>query len=246
MDFFRHTDSENLFLVGDIIDLWQLSKRTYWPRSHNEIIQKILRKSRKGTKVIYVPGNHDETIRDFLPLVLGDIEIHHEYTYETIGGKRLLVTHGDLYDIIINYHKWIARLGDWGYVTLIEVNRHFNWVRRKLNLGHWSLSKYVKTKVKNAASFIGKFEENLALECKRRGFDGIVAGHIHHAEIRMVDDILYMNDGDFVESKTALAEKHDGSFVLLEMREGQLLEVAYLPLGSSLTTIHPTPVVLEP
>jgi UDP-2,3-diacylglucosamine pyrophosphatase LpxH len=242
--FLRTTESENLFLVGDIIDMWQLSKKWYWPKAHNEVIQKILRKSRKGTKVVYVPGNHDETVRDFLPLMLGDIEVAHEYDYTTVSGKKMLVTHGDLYDIITQYHKWLARLGDWGYVTLIEVNRYLNWFRRKFRLGYWSLSKYVKTKVKNAASFIGHFEEGLAEACKIRGYDGIIAGHIHHAEIRMIDGILYMNDGDFVESRTALAEQHDGRFVLLEWREGQLLELGTWHAGLTEARIYSQPIVL--
>ena len=242
--FLRNTESENLFLVGDIIDMWQLSKKWYWPKPHNEVIQKILRKSRKGTNVIYVPGNHDETVRDFLPLMLGDIQVSQEYDYQTVKGKKMLVTHGDLYDIITTYHKWLAKLGDWGYVTLIEVNRYLNWLRRKMRLGYWSLSKYVKTKVKNAASFIGEFEEGLAEACKLRGYDGIIAGHIHHAEIRNIDGIIYMNDGDFVESKTALVEDDAGNFFILEVRENQLLEVASWDPDTQETTIHLNPKVL--
>jgi UDP-2,3-diacylglucosamine pyrophosphatase LpxH len=242
--FLRNTESENLFLVGDIIDMWQLSKKWYWPKVHNEVVQKILRKSRKGTRVIYIPGNHDETVRDYLPLMLGDVEVVQEYDYITASGKRMLVTHGDLYDIITTYHKWLARLGDWGYVTLIEINRYLNWFRRKFKMGYWSLSRYVKTKVKNAASFIGKFEESLAEACRIRNYDGIIAGHIHHAEIRMIDGILYMNDGDFVESRTALAEHHDGRFVLLEWREGQLLELATWEPGLETAHIYEQPIVL--
>lgn len=242
--FLKHTESDQLFLVGDIIDMWQMSKKPYWPKAHNEVIQKILRKSRKGTHVVYVPGNHDEKVRDFLPFMLGDIECVDEYEYTTVSGKKMLVTHGDLYDIITTYHKWLAKLGDWGYVTLIEVNRHLNWLRRKLGRGYWSLSKYVKTKVKNAASFIGKFEEGLAEACKIRGFDGIIAGHIHHAEIRMIDGILYMNDGDFVESKTALAEHHDGRFVLLEWRGNQLLELGTWHAGLHEARMYEQPMVL--
>jgi UDP-2,3-diacylglucosamine pyrophosphatase LpxH len=242
--FLRNTESDNLFLVGDIIDMWQLSKKWYWPKAHNEVVQKILRKSRKGTRVVYIPGNHDETVRDYLPLMLGDVEIVQEYDYTTVSGKRMLVTHGDLYDIITTYHKWLAKLGDWGYVTLIEINRYLNWFRRRFKMGYWSLSKYVKTKVKNAASFIGKFEEGLAEACKIRNYDGIIAGHIHHAEIRMIDGILYMNDGDFVESKTALAEHHDGRFVLLEWREGKLLELATWNAGLLEAHTYEQPIVL--
>lgn len=242
--FLRNTDSENLFLVGDIIDMWQLSKKWYWPKAHNEVVQKVLRKSRKGTKVIYVPGNHDETVRDFLPFMMGDIEVSYEYDYVTVAGKKMLVTHGDLYDIITTYHKWLARLGDWGYVTLIEVNRYLNWLRRKMRMGYWSLSKYVKTKVKNAASFIGQFEEGLAEACKIRGYDGIIAGHIHHAEIRNIDGIMYMNDGDWVESCTALAERDDGLFVILEWRGNQLLELSCWHPTTNILDVHDVPLIL--
>ena len=242
--FLRNTESDNLFLVGDIVDMWQLRKKWYWPTAHNEVVQKILRKSRKGTNVVYIPGNHDETVRDYLPFDLGDIKVVQEYDYMTVSGKRMLVTHGDLYDIITTYHKWLARLGDWGYVTLIEINRYLNWFRRKFKMGYWSLSKFVKSKVKNAASFIGKFEEALAEVCKLRDYDGIIAGHIHHAEIRMIDGILYMNDGDFVESRTALAEQHDGRFVLLEWREGQLLELGTWHSGLTEARMYAKPMVL--
>lgn len=244
LSFLRHTESENLFLVGDIVDMWQLSRKWYWPKEHNEVVQKFLRKSRKGTKVVYIPGNHDEAVRDFLPMMIGDIQVSKEYEYLSISGKKLLVTHGDLYDIITTYHKWLARLGDWGYVTLIEVNRYLNWIRRKLNMGHWSLSSYVKRKVKSAASFIGNFEEALAEACRIRHFDGIIAGHIHHAEIRMIDRILYMNDGDFVESRSALAETHSGDFVVLEWRGNSLYELLRLPMGASEPLIHNDPILL--
>lgn len=240
LSFLKHTESDNLFLVGDIVDMWQLRKRWYWPKAHNEIVQKILRKSRKGTRVVYVPGNHDETVRGFLPLMLGDIEVHDELIYESVSGKKFLITHGDLYDIITQYHAWLAKLGDTGYVFLIEVNRILNWWRRKLRLGYWSLSSFVKNKVKNAASFIGKFEESLAEACKIRGYDGIIAGHIHHAEMRMIHGIQYMNDGDWVESKTALAEKTDGTFVVLEWRDRKLIELGEWGV-SDLPTFYSTP-----
>lgn len=244
LSFLKNTESENLFLVGDIIDMWQLSKKWYWPKAHNEVIQKILRKSRKGTNVIYIPGNHDETVRDFLPLMLGDIKVVKEYDYTTLTGLKMLVTHGDLYDIITTYHKWLAKLGDWGYVTLIELNRYLNWFRRKLRMGYWSLSKYVKTKVKNAASFISDFEDGLAEACKLRGYDGIIAGHIHHAEIRMINGILYMNDGCFVESCDALVEEYNGDFVILEILEGCLYEKSRLVSGTTEPVNHTTPKVL--
>jgi UDP-2,3-diacylglucosamine pyrophosphatase LpxH len=228
LTFLRITDSENLFLVGDIVDLWQLSRKIYWPKSHNEVVQKILRKSRKGTVINFIIGNHDETLRDFLPNSIGDITLYNEFEYTSVKGYKCLITHGDLYDLITTYHKWIAKLGDWGYVTLIEINRYFNWLRRKLGFGYWSLSRYVKTKVKNAASFISDFESNLALEAKRRGYDMIIAGHIHHAEIKRIGDVIYSNDGDFCESCTAFVEDFNGNFFLLEMRDGKLIETCSL------------------
>lgn len=242
--FLKHTESENLYLVGDIVDMWQLRKRWYWPKSHNEIVQKILRKSRKGTEVVFVPGNHDETIRDFLPLMLGDIRIEQESVYTSVLGETFLITHGDLYDVITRYHKWVAKLGDMGYTFLIELNRHLNWFRRKFKLGYWSLSQYVKTKVKNAASFIGDFESSLAETCVKRGYDGIICGHIHHAEMKMIGGIKYFNDGDFVESKTALAEEIDGSFVLLSWQDNKLVETARWSANDDQPTIYRSPIVL--
>lgn len=244
LNFLKHTESETLFLVGDIIDMWQLRKRWYWPAIHNEVVQKILRKSRKGTEVIYIPGNHDETVRDFLPLMVGDIRVEREYEYRTVLGETLLITHGDLYDIITQYHKWLAVLGDVGYTTMLEVSRAFNWTRRKLGMGYWSLSAFLKQRVKEAASFICKFEESLATECKQRSCDGVVAGHIHHAEMRMIDGVRYLNDGDWVESKTALAEQHDGTFVILSWQDDQLVELArWEPSQPSIT--HAKPKILD-
>lgn len=243
--FLKHTDSENLYLVGDIIDMWQLTKRWYWPKSHNEIVQKILRKSRKGTNVIYVPGNHDETVRNFLPLMMGDITIEYESDYVSVTGQKFLITHGDLYDVITRYHKWVAKLGDAGYTMLIQINQYLNWLRRKLKMGYWSLSQYIKTKVKNAASFIGNYESSLAETCHKRNYDGIICGHIHHAEMKNINGIKYFNDGDFVESKTALAEEFDGSFVLLAWQDDRLVETARWNHDEINPVIHPTPKLLR-
>lgn len=241
LSFLRVTDSENLYLVGDIIDVWQLSKRWYWPKTHNEVVQKILRKSRNGTNVTYIPGNHDENIRSFLPLMLGDIKIEQESEYIAVNGEKFLITHGDLYDVITRYHKWLAKLGDMGYNFLIETNRYLNWFRRKFKLGYWSLSKYVKTKVKNAVAFIGDYEESLAEACKLRHYDGIIAGHIHHAEMRFINGVKYFNDGDFVESKTALAEENDGSFVLLAWHDDSLVEIARWEINEPEAVVHNPP-----
>ncbi|MCK9532590.1 MAG: UDP-2,3-diacylglucosamine diphosphatase [Gammaproteobacteria bacterium] len=244
LSFLKYTESDNLYLVGDIIDMWQLSKKWYWPKAHNEVVQKVLKKSRKGTNVIYVPGNHDETVRDFLPLMLGDIAVEYESEYISVMGERFLITHGDLYDVITRYHKWIAKLGDAGYNFLISVNRYLNWFRRKFKMGYWSLSQYVKTKVKNAASFIGDYENSVAEACKLRKYDGIICGHIHHAEMRTIDGVKYFNDGDFVESKTALVEELDGSFVILSWQDDSLVEIARWSPNATNAIAHKIPIVL--
>lgn len=245
LSFLKITESDNLYLVGDIIDMWQLSKKWYWPESHNEVVQKILRKSRKGTNVVYVPGNHDETVRDFLPLMFGDITVEYESEYVSVQGEKFLITHGDLYDVITRYHKWIAKLGDAGYNFLISVNRYLNWFRRKMKMGYWSLSQYVKTKVKNAAAFIGDYESSVAEACKLRNFDGIICGHIHHAEMRTIDGVKYFNDGDFVESKTALAEEYDGSFVILSLQDEKLVELARWAPGEKNSVTYDTPITIH-
>ena len=244
LSFLKNTKSENLYLVGDIIDMWQLSKRWYWPKLHNEIVRSVLKKSRQGTNVIYIPGNHDETIRDFLPLMLGDIKVEYESEYTAINGKKYLITHGDLYDVITRYHRWIAKLGDAGYNFLISLNGYFNWFRRKFKMGYWSLSKYVKTKVKNAVAFIGDYEESLAEASNMRNYDGIISGHIHHAEMRLINHVEYFNTGDWVESKTALAEKFDGTFVLLEWRDNCLVETSSWGISDESPNHYQTPIVL--
>ncbi|KZE33457.1 UDP-2,3-diacylglucosamine pyrophosphatase LpxH [Crenobacter luteus] len=215
LDFLRHHDADTLYLVGDIVDGWQLKKSWQWKQSHNDVVQKVLRKARKGTRVVYVPGNHDEAARPYCGLDFGGIAIRAEAEHRTADGRRLLVTHGDAFDGVIQYAKWLAYLGDSLYTAILELNRGFNWCRMKLGLPYWSLSQYLKHKVKNAANFIGQFEAVLADEARRRGFDGVVCGHIHKAEIRDVDGVLYANCGDWVESLTALAEHADGRLEIL-------------------------------
>jgi UDP-2,3-diacylglucosamine pyrophosphatase LpxH len=210
LDFLRHNESETLYLVGDIIDGWSLRSRFHWPQSHNDVVQKVLRKARKGTRVLYIPGNHDEVARQFCGLHFGDVAILEDAVHELLDGRRLWVVHGDLADGVIRHVKWLAYLGDALYDWLLWVNRHFNNVRGRLGFGYWSLSQYLKLRVKNAVSFISDFERVLVREARRRGYDGVVCGHIHHAEIREVDGALYVNDGDWVESLTALVETHEG------------------------------------
>lgn len=220
--FLRETESEYLYLVGDIVDGWQLKRRWYWHQSHNDVIQKVLRKARKGTLVVYVPGNHDEGARHFVGLAFGDILIRDEAIHRTAKGLRLLVTHGDLFDGVVQYAKWLALVGDVLYTFILKVNQHFNAIRGRLGLPYWSLSQFLKHKVKNAVSYITAFETALAREAKRRGFDGVVCGHIHKAEIREIDDVLYCNDGDWVESLTALVETQEGELSIVRWRNGRI------------------------
>jgi UDP-2,3-diacylglucosamine pyrophosphatase LpxH len=215
LDFLKRTESDTLFLVGDIIDGWQLRRQWYWPQSHNDVIQKLLRKARKGTRVIFIPGNHDEFARKYLHNNFGGIDVAEEWTHVTADGRRLWVIHGDLFDGVIQCARWLAYVGDSLYEMTLKLNRHLNSVRARLGLPYWSLSKFLKLKVKRAVSYVTDFEAAVAREARRRGMQGVVCGHIHHAEMRRIDGILYANDGDWVESMTALAEHADGSLEIL-------------------------------
>ncbi|GAB5470493.1 MAG: UDP-2,3-diacylglucosamine diphosphatase [Rhodospirillales bacterium] len=219
LDFLKHTECDTLFLVGDIVDGWRLRKTWYWPQAHNDVVQKLLRKARKGTKVFYVPGNHDESFRDYCGVHFGGVEVVRDYIYETPEGRRYLVIHGDAFDGIVKYHKWLAHLGDRAYNACLAVNTWVNLLRRWLGFSYWSLSAYLKLKVKNAVQFIDNYETAVANEARRRGVDAVVCGHIHHAEMRDIDGVLYCNDGDWVESCTALVEHHDGRLEILHWAE---------------------------
>lgn len=210
LEFLKHTESKDLYLVGDIIDGWQLARRWYWHRSHNDVVQKILRKARKGTRVTYVAGNHDEFARQFLGLAFGDITIVDETVHTTSLGKKLLILHGDQFDAVVQCAKWLAHVGDWLYGVSLMLNRGLNRLRRAAGLPYWSLSQYLKHRVKNAVSYINAFEEAVASEARRRGLDGVVCGHIHRPEIRDIGGVTYCNDGDWVESLSALVETQEG------------------------------------
>jgi UDP-2,3-diacylglucosamine pyrophosphatase LpxH len=218
LEFLRHTESRYLYLVGDIIDGWQLKRRFYWHQSHNDVIQKVLRKARKGTRVVYIAGNHDEAMRHFLGLAFGGIDIRDEAQHLTADGRRLLVIHGDLFDAVVQRARWLALLGDGLYVFALKLNQWFNHLRAKLGFSYWSLSRFLKIRVKNALSYIADFEAALAQEARRRDFDGVVCGHIHKAEIRRIGDILYCNDGDWVESLTAVVELESGEMRIIDWR----------------------------
>ena len=205
-DFLAHNDCQTLYLIGDIVDGWALRRNWYWPEAHNRVITEILRKVESGTRVIYVPGNHDEALREYTGLSLAGVELKTEAIHKTADGRQLLIIHGDQFDGVIAYAKWLAYLGDRAYGLALSLNTVFNAARKILGMPYWSLSAYLKLKVKNAASFIGNFETALVREAKSRGLDGVVCGHIHHAEVKDVAGILYCNDGDWVESCTALTE----------------------------------------
>ncbi|MFC4431763.1 UDP-2,3-diacylglucosamine diphosphatase [Cupriavidus respiraculi] len=215
LDFLKHNDSEKLYLVGDIIDGWQLRRGWYWPQSHNDVVQKLLRKARKGTEVIYVPGNHDEVARQFDGLAFGDIAVREEAIHVTATGRRMWVVHGDLFDGVVQHARWLAYLGDSLYTLILALNRHFNSIRARLGFPYWSLSQYLKHQVKNAVNYISSFEHAMVEEARRRGCDGVICGHIHKAEIREVDGQLYCNDGDWVESLSALVETMEGELKIV-------------------------------
>jgi UDP-2,3-diacylglucosamine pyrophosphatase LpxH len=219
LDFLRSTHCDYLFLVGDIIDVWQMKKRLYWPQAHNDVIRTIMGKAKHGTRVIYVPGNHDEVLRDFDGTVLGNLEIHNEYIHTTNDGKRLLVTHGDQFDAVVLHSKTVAMVGSALYEMLLKLNRVVNYFRRKLGFSYWSLAAVLKHKVKQAVNFISNFEKVLAHEAKRQKVCGVISGHIHRAEMTYIDDVLYCNCGDWVESCTALAESRDGTLRVIRWAE---------------------------
>jgi len=215
LDFLRYNDADTIFLVGDIIDGWRLRSGWYWPQAHNDVIQKLLRKVRRGARMVFVPGNHDEFARQFIGLTFGGIEIVRNTMHTTADGKRYLIMHGDEFDVVVRHSKWLAFLGDWAYDTALFINTHYNAVRRLFGFGYWSFSAWAKLKVKNAVNFIGSFERELANEAKRRGADGVICGHIHHPVIRELDGVTYVNTGDFVESCSLVVEHDDGRLEVL-------------------------------
>jgi UDP-2,3-diacylglucosamine pyrophosphatase LpxH len=215
LDFLKQNTSDYLYLVGDIIDGWQLRRRWYWPQAHNDVIQKLLRKARKGTRVIYVPGNHDEFARHFLDHHFGGIEVVDEAVHQTADGRQLWVIHGDYFDAVVQQAKWLAYVGDYLYEFTLKLNRYLNNMRGRLGLPYWSLSAYLKHKVKKALNYVTDFENAVAHEAAKHGYQGVVCGHIHRAEIRDVDGVLYCNDGDWVESRSALVESEEGELSLL-------------------------------
>ena len=219
LDFLKHSEADTIYLVGDIVDFWKVKRGPHWPQSHNDVLQKLLRKARKGCRVVFIPGNHDEGLRDYCGMNFGGVEVRRDAIHEGPTGKRYAVLHGDEFDVIVRYARWLALLGDRSYDVALAMNVPLNIARRMLGLGHWSLSSYLKLKVKTAVKFIGEYEQALASEARRRDVQGLICGHIHHANDRMIDGVHYLNCGDWVESCTAIGERHDGAFEVIRWKD---------------------------
>jgi len=215
LDFLRRHDAPRIYLVGDIVDFWRIRRGIYWPQSHNDVLQKLLRKVRKGTELIYIPGNHDEAMRDYCGSKFGGVAIERQTIHAGADGRRYLIMHGDEFDVVVRYAKWLAFLGDWSYTMALWFNTHLNAVRRVFGMPYWSLSAYLKHKVKRAVNYIGEFEQALSQEARRNGAQGVICGHIHHAAMRQVGEVVYINTGDWVESCTAVAENEEGVFEII-------------------------------
>lgn len=232
LEFLRCVHVDTLILVGDIVDLRSMSRSFFWPQAHIDVLRAILGKARQGTRIIYIPGNHDEVFRELVGSVFGNLEIHREFVHETADGRRLLVMHGDEFDSVVKCSRWLTNLGTWVYDVLLRLNRYLNLVRRPLGFPYWSLAAYVKSRVRNAVEYIHKFEEAVAFAARRREMDGVVCGHIHRARLADIGGVLYCNDGDWVESCTSLVENLNGHLSLwnwVEQRERQVTAQAAPP-----------------
>ena len=216
IDFMRYHEAETYILVGDIVDGWRLKRSWYWPQSANDVVQKMLRKARKGSRIIYIPGNHDEFLRDFIGTHFGGIEVALNWIHEAADGKKYLVIHGDEFDVVVRNYRILAYLGDWAYDAAILLNRGLAAVRRRIGLPYWSFSAWAKLQVKHAVNFIGEFQHFVAEEARRQKVDGVICGHIHHAVMEDIEGIRYINTGDWVESCTAVVEHFDGRMELIK------------------------------
>lgn len=222
LEFLAAIEVDTLYLVGDIVDFWAMQKTVFWPQAHNNVVRTILGKAKAGTRVVYVPGNHDEFFREHVGGVFGNVQVHREYVHETAGGKRLLVLHGDEFDAAVKCSPWLERLGNTMYDITLELNRHVNGLRRLCGYPYWSLAGYLKHRVKNAMEHVARFEHAAAHAARRRGFDGIVCGHIHRPASVQLDGVAYYNDGDWVENCSALVEDMNGRLGLVRWPEFQL------------------------
>jgi UDP-2,3-diacylglucosamine pyrophosphatase LpxH len=229
LDFLRYHDADVVYLVGDIVDGWQLRSSWRWPQTHNDVVQKLLRKARKGARIVYVPGNHDEFLRGYYGTHFGGVEVAEHAIHESADGKRYLVIHGDHFDLVVTQARWLALLGNKAYDFAILANRIFNGLRRRLGFPYWSLSQWAKLKVKNAVNYIGEYEQALAEEARRHAVDGVICGHIHHAVIHDDFGIRYINCGDWVESCTAVVEHYDGRFEVVLWTDAARAQAAANP-----------------
>ena len=219
LEFIKYNNSEKLYLVGDIIDAWALKNSWYWPQLHNDVVQKILKKARNGTKVFYISGNHDEIVRKFTPITFGEVKIENQLIHETVDKKKYLIIHGDQFDGVMQYARWLAILGSITYDFLIYFNRYINFFRSKFGYEYWSLSKYLKFKVKNAVKFVSQYQKLIVNYAVHEKVDGIICGHIHSPEDSHLNNVHYINDGDWVESCTALVEHFDGRLEIIHWIE---------------------------
>ena len=217
LDFIRDMRCDSLYLVGDIIDFWSLKKKRHWPQEHNNVVRSILGKAKHDTNVIYVPGNHDEAMRAYDGLTLGNVKIRDQIVHETADGRRFLIMHGDQFDAVVMHSRLLKLVGSHAYEVLLKVSRLVNWMRRRMGREYWSLAAFLKHKVKNAVNYIDRFERAVAREAKSQDVDGLICGHIHRAELTDLDGVTYMNCGDWVESCTALIEHHDGTLELWKL-----------------------------
>lgn len=215
LDFLRRHDAETIYLVGDVVDGWRLARSWYWPQVHNDVVQKLLDKGRNGARIIYVPGNHDEMLREYCGHTFGAVALKKNDIHELADGRRYLIMHGDEFDVVVRHAKWLALLGDWAYRVVLVLNGYVNVIRRRMGFQYWSLSSWLKVKVKHAVNYIGEFESALVTEARRRGVDGVICGHIHCPSETMMNDIHYLNCGDWVESCSAIVEHHDGRLELI-------------------------------
>ncbi len=225
-DFLKQLDTEYLYLVGDIVDLWSMKRNFYWPQEHNNVLRLILSKAKQGTKVIYIPGNHDEMFRDFVGHDFGNLQVRRNAVHTTAEGRKLLVLHGDEFDGAIKCAAWLGLVGHHAYELILSLNRRVNWLRGKLGFPYWSLAAYLKSKAQTAVKYIDRFEYSAVDAARRRGLDGVLCGHIHRPKMAEVDGLHYMNCGDWVESCTTLVEDHAGQFTLMHWSDRQSIVTA--------------------
>ncbi len=234
LDFLAKNPADTIYLIGDIVDAWRLRRGWFWPQSHNDVVQELLARAHDGARIYYIPGNHDEVLRNYLGTHFGGVEVMETAVHVTADGQRLLVTHGDQFDSIVVNAKWLAHVGDRAYAFALWLNIWVNRAKRLWGGQYWSLSNWAKQQIKHAVNFISEYETVLAEEARRKGYDGIVCGHIHRACIRKIDDLTYINTGDWVESCTAVVEDMDGTLRLIEWAAEERARDGRAPRGFAL------------